>query len=78
MVQFNLMYQSDDKVGDVKGSYWVDDHKTIVRNYLTHWFTIDFLSIFPFDSAWMASSTPCHPAFIVPSPRNRFPPASDY
>ena len=53
MVQFNLMYQSDGMEGDIKGSYWVEDHNTIVRNYLTHWFTIDLLSIFPFDSVWI-------------------------
>ena len=41
LLQFVLMYR------DVATNEWVSDPRRIVRNYLTTWFALDFLSIIP-------------------------------
>jgi hypothetical protein len=48
-MQFFLMY----RLSAQKGGGWVRDRKMIVRHYLRGWFSIDLISILPFDVvAW--------------------------
>lgn len=48
-INFNTAYK--DEINNI-----VDDRKTVAKTYLTGWFIIDFLSIFPLDLIIVASN----------------------
>ena len=48
-LQFFLVFQAKGSVQE--GARWVDDPKEIRRHYMRGWFSIDLVSIVPFEYA---------------------------